>query len=167
MHQSQFLCPSKDLLLEREVYQNQFPVLVNLENAVEDTRNSILLHFLPVNLVRYLTSYGPYKFDEVFYSNDLILPDIIWKESMRNRLQIEIKNHISSNIKTLMVGLYPVTVYTFNGDLIPPIRFPELQKFTNVDQYYLEPLLGIILFYYNACIFAISNACIFYVCVCC
>jgi hypothetical protein len=139
LHHNQFLKADKKLLLKRELEINQFQQLVDIDAVMIDCNFSLLLHLLPVSLVRYLIFFGPVKFDEAFHSTSTS-PNIIWGDSMRQKMREVISAHVLANMHTIHIGQYDISVYHFPGDFLPPIDYIELKRFTIIDHYYIEPL---------------------------
>lgn len=102
---------------------------------IDDGPRSILSPLLPEAMIRYLDTYGPDEFSQVFLG-EFDTPEVIWGSEMRRLLIEKIAAHLADFTPRLKSN--PRALYQYCP--IPVIGYPQLEAELFCHAYYLRHL---------------------------
>ncbi len=108
---------------------------LSLEDSTDQLPRSVLSPLLPEAMIRYLDTYGPEEFSQVFLG-EFDTPEVIWGSEMRRLLIEKIAAHLADFSPRLQSN--PRALYQFCP--IPAIAYPQLEAELFCHAYYLRHL---------------------------
>ena len=108
---------------------------LSLEDSTDHLPRSVLSPLLPEAMIRYLDTYGPEEFSQVFLG-EFDTPEVIWGSEMRRLLIEKIAAHLADFSPRLQSN--PRALYQFCP--IPAIAYPQLEAELFCHAYYLRHL---------------------------
>ena len=113
----------------------------SMEDNTDPTHRSVLSPILPEAMIRYLDTYGPEEFSQVFLG-EFDTPEVIWGSEMRRLLIEKIAAHLADFTPRLQSN--PRALYQFCP--IPAIAYPQLEAELFCHAYYLRHLCDTVRF---------------------
>lgn len=114
---------------------------LSLEDSSDQLPRSVLSPMLPEAMIRYLDTYGPEEFSQVFLG-EFDTPEVIWGSEMRRLLIEKIAAHLADFTPRLQSN--PRALYQFCP--IPAIAYPQLEAELFCQAYYLRHLCDTVRF---------------------